>query len=132
MCVSCIPWASCTGCSVLSDNRVPTCVAILDHTSSLEPTGTLETLSLDSGYWRTSNTSRNILTCYRETACAGGSTVEEYCSSGYEGPCKSEENVHNITLRKFTLTHHGYHILIINRKNTGYPAHGRVDNMRRS
>ena len=87
-CLGCTAWASCTYCSVVGDYRVPMCMTTLEHTTSRALSGTLETLSLERGYWRVSDTSKIILKCYREAACAGGSTFKDYCSSGYDGPCK--------------------------------------------
>ena len=44
---------------------------------------------LEAGYWRTTNTSRNVLACFNEKACLGGVTGNPgYCSDGYEGPCE--------------------------------------------
>lgn len=48
----------------------------------------METLKLDPGYWRATDTSKVILSCYNEDACEGGATVTDYCSAGYEGPCE--------------------------------------------
>lgn len=87
-CEGCPSWDLCTNCSVLGDVRTPACAVTLDHTSSLERTGTLETLDLDSGYWRSTDTSKNILSCFNEDACEGGMTVGGYCATGYEGPCE--------------------------------------------
>lgn len=87
-CDGCPSWHLCTNCSVLGDVRRPACAATLDHTTSLERTGTLETLDLDSGYWRATDTSSNILSCFSEDACEGGAAVGSYCATGYEGPCE--------------------------------------------
>lgn len=87
-CDGCPSWDICTNCSVLGDVRTPACAPTLDHTTSLESTGTLETLDLEPGYWRITTTSRDILSCFNEEACEGGATVGGYCATGYEGPCK--------------------------------------------
>lgn len=87
-CEGCPSWDLCTNCSVLGDVRSPLCAATLDHTTSLERTGTLETLELEPGYWRAADTSRSILSCFNEDACQGGATVGGYCAAGYEGPCE--------------------------------------------
>ncbi|CAN0379041.1 unnamed protein product, partial [Scytosiphon promiscuus] len=42
-------------------------------------------LSLEKGYYRTSNQSHDVLKCYQEKACLGGSDTATYCASGYEG-----------------------------------------------
>lgn len=50
---------------------------------------TLEMISIDKGYWRATNSSRDVLACYNADACLGGLTgTAEYCLEGYEGPCK--------------------------------------------
>eukprot|EP00903_Cladosiphon_okamuranus_P016354 g15082.t1 len=85
-CDGCPTWGGCTNCSVRGDVREPFCAEILDHTKSDEDTGTLETLELDPGYWRATDTSRNILSCFNEEACEGGAEVGSYCAAGYEGP----------------------------------------------
>ncbi|CAN0102282.1 unnamed protein product, partial [Ectocarpus fasciculatus] len=73
--------------SVENEDRVPICVAQLDHTRSEGGDTTIETLSLDAGYWRATNDSINVLACYNEDACAGGMTDDPaFCQLGYEGP----------------------------------------------
>lgn len=47
------------------------------------------TLSLEKGYFRTSNQSHDVRKCYHEVACRGGSDANEYCTSGYTGPCET-------------------------------------------
>ncbi|CAM9098262.1 unnamed protein product, partial [Laminaria digitata] len=49
---------------------------------------TVETLSLEEGYYRTSNQSHAILKCYQPSACVGGNDTAKYCAPGYDGPCK--------------------------------------------
>lgn len=58
----------------------------MEHTTSTAVNGTLETLELAPGYWRSSSTSRDIKECYETDSCAGG--TEEYCATGYDGPCE--------------------------------------------
>lgn len=69
---------------------MPTCSATLKNSES--PGGyttTIQDLSINSGYWRATNTSENVLTCYNVNSCKGGLTsAPEYCREGYEGPCK--------------------------------------------
>ncbi|CAN0346420.1 unnamed protein product, partial [Scytosiphon promiscuus] len=47
---------------------------------------TLESLYVLSGYWRSSNSSRDIRECKEPAACIGG--TQGLCASGYEGPCE--------------------------------------------
>lgn len=58
----------------------------MEHTASLTPNGTLETLDLERGYWRSSSTSREIRECYEADSCVGG--TGGYCGAGYDGPCE--------------------------------------------
>ncbi|CAM9175464.1 unnamed protein product, partial [Hapterophycus canaliculatus] len=45
---------------------------------------TLETLSIDEGYWRATNDSDSILACYNPDACSGGQTgSDSFCAVGY-------------------------------------------------
>ncbi|CAN0499411.1 unnamed protein product, partial [Scytosiphon promiscuus] len=54
-----------------------------------EPGNTLETLSIDKGYWRATSSSDTILACYNTDACAGGQTeTEAFCNAGYSGACE--------------------------------------------
>lgn len=81
----------CAGCTVENLWKVPISFsAVLEH--STRPSGhlaTLETLSIDPGYWRATNKSTKILKCYNEDACTGGLTGSSgYCLEGYTGPCE--------------------------------------------
>ena len=49
---------------------------------------TVETLALEPGYFRTSNESHKVISCYQKNACRGGSDAGKYCASGYTGPCE--------------------------------------------
>ena len=49
---------------------------------------TVASLKLLKGYFRTSNKSSNVMSCYNTDACLGGSDIAEYCKPGYMGPCK--------------------------------------------
>ncbi|CAN0330304.1 unnamed protein product [Ascophyllum nodosum] len=54
-----------------------------------DPGASTRNLPIESGYWRASLDSIYIRECFNEDACNGGSDVEsvdEYCSTGYEGP----------------------------------------------
>lgn len=88
----------CKGCEVECEQCVvegmePLCVEQLDHTSAAGGNTTIDLLSIDTGYWRATNTSTEILECYNTDACDGGVTGEEgYCLEGYEGPCKYATN----------------------------------------
>lgn len=65
------------------------CLEKLDHSSAAGGNNTIESLSIDPGYWRATNTSIYILACYNVDACVGGVTGgQDYCHIGYEGPCK--------------------------------------------
>ena len=73
----------------MDDTTVPVCAVVPDGVNTTGNSGmTLETLELMSGFFRTSNESREVLECYREEACMGGSTAGSYCADGYAGPCK--------------------------------------------
>lgn len=50
---------------------------------------TLPELNLLRGYYRTSAESQNVLKCYQEEACIGGTDVSQYCQEGYRGACKT-------------------------------------------
>lgn len=81
---------------VTDNDTLVQCWSVLEHTSSPEESGTLATLSLDRGYWRTSNTSTSIRDCYNAEACEGGvaemcghvDCEDGYCAPGYTGPCE--------------------------------------------
>ena len=47
---------------------------------------TLESLWLESGWWRTSAQSENLLECKYGEACTGGNETDSYCKMGYNGP----------------------------------------------
>ena len=49
---------------------------------------TIANLTLENGYFRTSNNSHDILQCYQKKACLGGKDAGNYCAPGYTGPCK--------------------------------------------
>ncbi|CAN0368442.1 unnamed protein product, partial [Laminaria digitata] len=59
------------------------CRSTLEHTTSFGANGTLESLTLQQGYWRNSPTSKDIRECYETSACVGG--TEGYCEEGYKG-----------------------------------------------
>ena len=79
----------CDGCSFEEPSIVPTCTEEMEHTSSAGGTTTLETLSIEPGYWRATASSLDVLACFHADACLGGATgTSGYCLEGYEGPCK--------------------------------------------
>ena len=49
---------------------------------------TVASLTLDEGYFRTSNGSHIIPQCYRESSCQGGKDADNCCEPGYTGPCE--------------------------------------------
>ena len=51
---------------------------------------TVATLTLEKGYFRTSNQSRDVRKCYQEDACRGGNDTATYCTPGYTGPCAKQ------------------------------------------
>lgn len=88
----------CKGCTITDCSSIPVCSELLDHADSQGGTATLETLLLYPGYWRATNTSRNIVACFNKRACAGGKTGNpEYCSAGYTGPCEQHWNYSRFT-----------------------------------
>lgn len=81
---------TCDGCSFEETPLVPMCTAVMEHAFSDGGTGTLETLSIERGYWRATPSSQDVLACYNADACLGGATgTADYCLEGYEGPCTS-------------------------------------------
>lgn len=70
---------------------VPVCDEVPTGANSATTGGTtLETLELEPGFFRTSNTSHTVRECFQESACKGGTDASDdgYCAAGYEGPCK--------------------------------------------
>ncbi|CAN0424171.1 unnamed protein product, partial [Ectocarpus fasciculatus] len=80
----CSGCAECSDCDVADGSEVPTCTITPSHAQS---TGdTIETLSIDPGYWRATPFSTIILACHNSDACLGGETgAADYCDEGYEG-----------------------------------------------
>lgn len=97
VCFDCPDWDECGDCTIERGGVTPTCESPLEHTTASEPGVTMETLRIDKGYRRATNTSDNILACYNADACTGGVTgAEGYCASGYTGPCEGERYVMEI------------------------------------
>lgn len=89
ICVDCCGWDECVGCTITRSSITPSCESPLDHTSAEVPGVTLETLTIDTGYWRATNKSKTILACYNADACVGGQTdSDDFCATGYKGPCE--------------------------------------------
>lgn len=79
----------CDGCYFEDPEQVPTCTSELEHSTSPGGNVTLETLSIEPGYWRATASSEGVFECYNPDACLGGVTgVAGYCREGYEGPCE--------------------------------------------
>lgn len=95
-CCGCQEWKNCKNCSISNPDTVYLCADLLEHTSSPDADGTLASLSLDEGYWRSSNVSMDIRECHLRSACVGGQAstcgdvncVQGYCATGYTGPCE--------------------------------------------
>lgn len=88
VCDGCLEWADCDTCDVENGNSKPDCFEVLEHTSAVLGT-TLETLVIESGYYRSTNNTTEIYVCYNEKACLGGqSGSSDYCAIGYMGPCE--------------------------------------------
>ncbi|CAM9651378.1 unnamed protein product [Ectocarpus fasciculatus] len=85
MCSGCD--VTCGGCVLNEGILVPTCTEVMAHATSDGGNITLEALSIDSGYWRATESSEEVLACYNADACLGGVTATSgYCLEGYEGP----------------------------------------------
>ena len=90
----------CQGCSDAANNTVPdgveisneretpSCQAIPSGTVATSIATTVESLTLEKGFYRTSKESDVVMECYRSEACLGGSDPDEYCAEGYEGACE--------------------------------------------
>ena len=75
------------------EDRCQQCASIddADGVDCDEPGATLSSLPIKSGYWRSSKESEVVLECIYSGACAGATEVsssDDYCSTGYEGPCE--------------------------------------------
>ena len=73
----------------MDESTDPVCEVVPQGVNTTENGGmTLETLDLMPGFYRTSSKSREVVECYREEACLGGSDADRYCAEGYNGPCE--------------------------------------------
>lgn len=100
---------ACTRCSTGGDGVIngdkiqvdglPVCEAA-PLGATFSPSGTtLETLVLDTGYYRTSNKSHVVVECYQREACVGGVDPGGICAVGYKGPCKGESFIYSLSIR---------------------------------
>lgn len=65
------------------------CTVEYRHTVSSGIGVTVESLVIEAGYWRATETSATILPCWNEGACRGGATgASDFCDEGYAGPCE--------------------------------------------
>jgi hypothetical protein len=60
------------------------CVQCPEHTTC-DGYSDLNSLDVESGFWRISSESTVVLECPIEGACVGGSDADNYCEEGYEG-----------------------------------------------
>lgn len=88
VCFDCPGWNECSDCNITKSTVTPECDAPFEHSSADRVGVTLETLSIEKGYWRATNESDSILACYNVDACYGGQTgSDSFCAPGYKGPC---------------------------------------------
>lgn len=85
-CYDCQAEEECTNCTVQNGAEVQVFEPVLPHTASPHADGTIESLELHRGFWRSSPISKDVRECYEEKACIGG--TYNYCAAGYTGPCK--------------------------------------------
>lgn len=76
------------GVTVVDEDTVPSCALIPTGVVSTDSGATVESLVLEAGYYRVSKTSDDVVECHREESCLGGSDVDDYCETGYTGPCE--------------------------------------------
>ncbi|CAM9903141.1 unnamed protein product, partial [Sphacelaria rigidula] len=63
----------CTECEVgAGEIKTPVCLPELENSASAGGTDTLQMLSIDKGYWRTTDNSADVRPCYNGDACVGG------------------------------------------------------------
>lgn len=118
--------AVCDGCGeeqppgVISSGGRPLCSVEMDHTTSDGGHATVEMLSIEYGWWRPTPTSRQVLPCYNEDACGGGTTgAPGYCNTGYKDECETE----------FAFTNHCWPLLALDVSSKtvlGTPSTGQV------
>ncbi|CAM9835821.1 unnamed protein product, partial [Ectocarpus sp. 12 AP-2014] len=72
--------------TVADPDLLPACEAVPEGAQTTTRGGTLATLEILPGFYRSSVTSTDIRECFYEDACEGGQVVGEYCATGYSGP----------------------------------------------
>lgn len=78
----------CDGCRFEDPNLARICLEVMPHATSAGGVATVETISLDPGFWRATASSTEVLACYKADACLGGVTgTAGFCLEGYGGPC---------------------------------------------
>lgn len=70
------------------EDTLPVCDVLPEGVDALSSGTTVASLSLQQGYYRTSDKSRVVRECFNENACRGGTDVDSYCATGYKGPCE--------------------------------------------
>lgn len=74
--------------SAFPEGTTPVCEQLPPGVDALFSGSTVADLSLQGGYYRTSNKSHTIYDCYNKKACKVGIATDDYCATGYNGPCK--------------------------------------------
>jgi hypothetical protein len=62
------------------------CVAVFEGLNRTVDSMNVTTLNLETGYWRATASSKEILPCLSEDHCVGGVELSEICAEGHEGP----------------------------------------------
>ncbi|CAM9844184.1 unnamed protein product [Scytosiphon promiscuus] len=75
-----------SGAVVVGVGSLPTCDVVPEGSQTTTRGGTLETLEILPGFYRSSENSTDIRECFYEGACQGGQIPGEYCAKGYGGP----------------------------------------------
>lgn len=76
------------GVNIDQDSGTPTCMRPPPGTVASASGTTAETLTLEKGFYRTSNKSVVVLECHRRESCEGGSEPGKLCAEGYGGACE--------------------------------------------
>lgn len=78
----------CVGCHFEDPTLEPMCLEVMPHATSTGGPTTVETVSIDPGFWRATDSSTEVLACYNPDACLGGMTgTSGFCLESYSGPC---------------------------------------------
>lgn len=86
-----------------NSTSVPKCTAAMEHTTCSTKGKTLSTIVIDAGYWRATESSRDVLECYNPASCLGGVTgAPGNCKEGYEGPCEYSFPLISVLMLVFT------------------------------